>query len=96
MRCLDWRVLAGLGALALIAVVINPNWALPVLVIAAVLACPLSCWWLLRRGTDAACTAGQDDDRSPEAEREAEVARLRREVAELKRDAGDGLPGGSR
>lgn len=90
MRCLDWRVLTGLGIIALVVIAIYPSWALPVLAIAAVLACSLSCWLMMRSSQGAACCTDTDNTQDTVEDRGAELARLRREIADLKRNRASG------
>lgn len=77
MRCLDGRVLAGLAALVAVVIVVQPQWALPALAVGIALACPLSMTVLMRRG-GACATASRD--------RQAEIAGLRAEIAELRQE----------
>lgn len=76
MRCLNWRVVAALGLLALGVAVVAPEFGLPTLMVAAALACPLS-MMLMMRGQALRC-------RTPQGQKDAEIARLRAEVEELK------------
>ncbi len=94
--CFDKRVWIGLGVLAIGLLVVDPRagWvALPVL---AGLACPASMLFMMRGmrhpadsamaapgGEQAAGTGGAERDRA------AEIARLRREIQQLKAHAGD-------
>jgi uncharacterized SAM-binding protein YcdF (DUF218 family) len=84
--CFDKRVWAGLGVLAVVLLVADPHagWAaLPVL---AGLACPLSMLFMMRgmRGGAEGSAAG---------DRAAEIARLRREIGQLRADASGPVPG---
>lgn len=82
MWCFNWRVYAGLGAVALVVAAFQPALALPALAVAVMLACPVSMWLMMRSGQGAQCG-------TPTRERDAEVARLRSEIDTLKRDLAD-------
>lgn len=77
MRCLNWRVLAGLAVLVAAVVVVQPQWALPMLAVGIALACPLSMMVLMRRG--GGCATGSQD-------RQAEIAWLRAEIEQLRQE----------
>src|SRR5487761_1341521 len=92
--CFDKRVWIGLGVLAIGLLVVDPRagWvALPVL---AGLACPGSMLFMMRgmrRGTGLAAPGGEQAAGAgrTESDRAAEIARLRREIRQLKEHAGD-------
>ena len=89
--CFDKRVWAGLGVLAVVLLVADPHagWvALPVL---AGLACPLSMLLMMRgmRGGAGGSATGPAPAAPAAADRAAEIARLRREISQLRADAGD-------
>src|SRR6266700_2389992 len=96
MRCCpDKRVWFGLGVLALGLLALDPRagWvALPVL---AALACPVSMLFMMRGMRDPAgsamAAAGEQDAGYTDAERHraAEIARLRREIQQVKASGGD-------
>ncbi len=89
--CFDKRVWIGLGVLAAGLLIVDPRagWvALPVL---AGLACPLSMLLMIRvmrpgTGSVAADPAGEP---GTGVDRAAEIARLRREIRQLRAQAGD-------
>ena len=86
--CFDKWVWAGLGVLAVVLLVADPHagWvALPVL---AALACPLSMLLMMRGGAGGSVT-GPAPAAPAAADRAAEIARLRREISQLRADAGD-------
>ena len=90
--CFDKRVWAGAGVLAVVLLVADPHagWAaLPVL---AGLACPLSMLFMMRgmRGGAAGSTA---PGASAASDRAAEIARLRRDISQLRAGASDPVPG---
>src|SRR5437016_3942967 len=94
--CFDKRVWIGLGVLAMGLLVVDPRvgWvALPVL---AGLACPVSILFMMRgmrQGAGSAMAAPGDEpgvgDRTAQGDRAAKIARLRREIQQLKARAGD-------
>jgi len=93
--CFDKRAWIGLGVLAAGLLVVDPRagWvALPVL---AGLACPVSMLLMMRgmrhpAGSAMAAPDGELADAGrAEGDRAAEIARLRREIQQLKADAGD-------
>ncbi len=94
--CFDKRVWIGLGVLAAGLLVLDPRagWvALPVL---AGLACPVSMLFMMRgmrRGTGSAREAPGGEpavgDSTEKGDRAAEIARLRREIQQLKAQASD-------
>lgn len=85
--CVDKRVWAGLGALAVVLLLAEPRLGWAVLPVLAGLACPVSMLFMMRgmgRGSaDAQPPGGQRAD----AERAAEISRLRREIEQLKEHA---------
>jgi len=89
--CFDKRVWIGLGVLAAGLLIVNPRagWvALPVL---AGLACPVSMLFMMRgmrpgTGSASAAPAGEPE---ADGDRAAEIARLRREIRQLRAQAGD-------
>src|SRR5712691_12627107 len=89
--CFDKRVWIGLGVLAVGLLVADPRagWvALPVL---AGLACPMSMLFMMRgmrpgTGSASAALAGEPE---ADGDRAAEIARLRREIRQLRAQAGD-------
>ncbi len=94
VRCLNWRVLAGLGAVVLGVVVFEPRLALPALVLAVALACPVSMMLMMRSGQGAQCRTAAGANTAMTAEDRAEVTRLRAEIAGLKRErAADSVDG---
>ena len=97
--CFDKRVWIGLGVVAVGLLVVDPRagWgALPVL---AVLACPVSMLFMMRgmrQGTGSATAAPGGESaggaRTAQGDRAAEIARLRREIGQLRAQAGDVTP----
>ena len=88
--CFDKRVWAGLGGLAVVLLMADPHagWvALPVL---AALACPLSMLLMMRgmRGGAGGAATGPAPAAPTPADRAAEIARLRREISQLRAGAG--------
>ncbi len=84
MMCLNWKIVGGLAAVAAAVLIITPSWfgvAGPILIVAA---CPLSMLYMMTKNRDGntatGCTPAQDD---------AEVDRLRTEVAELRQELAD-------
>ena len=61
-RCLNWKVVAGLGVVAVGVFVVAPKLALAALPVLLVLACPLSCLFMMRgmSGTNSGESAAQD------------------------------------
>ncbi len=94
--CFDKRVWIGLGVLAAGLLVLDPHagWAaLPVL---AGLACPVSMLFMMRgmrqgTGSGMAAPGGEPavGDSTEKGDRAAEIARLRREIQQLKAQASD-------
>lgn len=87
--CFDKRVWAGLGGLAVVLLVADPHagWvALPVL---AGPACPLSMLLMMRgmRGGAGGTATGPAPAAPAAADRAAEIARLRREISQLRAEA---------
>ncbi len=81
--CVDKKVIAGLAVAGLAVVVLAPNWvgaALPLLVLAV---CPLSMIAMMRFMGSSAKSGGTDESASVSAE----LARLRTEVAQLRRQS---------
>lgn len=97
MRCYDRRVLLALGVVAVGAVIARPGSAWTVLLLLALLACPLSMLVMMRSmGGARACaaTGGAEDESAAQ-----EVERLRAELAELRKDRavdGEGTPDNAR
>ena len=91
--CLDWRVLAGLGAIALAIWLYAPQLLLAALPVLLVLACPISMGvmaWMMRGEMSHPSASVSAADRLVALEREqarlaAEIARAR---GELDRNAG--------
>src|SRR5712691_9900756 len=90
--CFDKRAWIGLGVLAAGLLIVNPRagWvALPVL---AGLACPVSMLFMMRGmrpGTGSASAPASEPE--ADGDRAAEIARLRREIRQLRAQAG-GVP----
>lgn len=94
--CLNWKVIGGLGVVALGVVVVLPQLALAVLPVLVIAACPLSCLFMMRgMGRGSSCqtstgstTAGQMpgaalNDGERIAQLQAEIRRLRAEQADV-------------
>jgi hypothetical protein len=89
MRCFNKRVVAGLAAVALAVLVFAPSALgrlLPVLVAAA---CPIGMLLMMRGATSGAChrpgeRAAGGDAAAASGSAEEEIARLRREVEQLR------------
>jgi len=91
--CFDKRVWVGLGVLAVVLLVADPHagWAaLPVL---AGLACPLSMLFMMRGMRGGAEGSAAEPGASAASDRAAEIARLRREIGQLRADASAPVPG---
>ena len=89
--CFDKRVWAGLGVFAVVLLVADPHvgWvALPVL---AGLACPVSMLFMMRgmRGGAWGSATGPAPAAPAAADRAAEIARLRRDISQLRAEADD-------
>ncbi|MGW8437926.1 hypothetical protein ACWGKS_22495 [Nocardiopsis sp. NPDC055879] len=82
MKCLDKRVLIGLGVLVLGVLVLAPQWWGPAFVIAVALVCPMS-MLLMMRGMRGASSSAETT-----AAQEEELARLRTEVERLRVERG--------
>ena len=79
MRCLNWKVIAGLTAAGIGIYVFAPTWAVGALPLLIVAACPLSMLLMMRAmGSMGSCKTTDGTDEADE------VARLRAEVAELR------------
>lgn len=81
--CINKRIVAGLAAAGVAVAVFAPNWigaALPLLILAV---CPLSMIVMMRFMAPPANRSGADE--SPQVS--AELASLRAEVAELRRES---------
>ncbi|GBD28658.1 hypothetical protein HRbin31_00679 [bacterium HR31] len=79
LLCLDARVLAGLAALAVLLWAVAPQRVLPVLVLLALLACPLSYVLLMRgAGTTSCHPTAHDPSRTPSRGQAAGTAEPRR------------------
>jgi hypothetical protein len=82
--CFDKRAWIGAGVLAAILLLTHPRLGWAALPVLAGLACPVSMVLMMRRmNNGSACQATQAD-----AGRAAEIARLRQEIDQLRRDSG--------
>ena len=91
--CFDKRVWAGAGVLAVVLLVADTHagWeALPVL---AGLACPLSMLVMMRGMRGGAAGSAAAPGASAASDRPAEIARLRRDISQLRAGASDPVPG---
>lgn len=82
--CLNWKVLAGLAVVGLGVALYAPGLALSALPLLLVLACPLSCLLMMRRGGQggqgnqgmACCAPGASSDTQMDQERSPSVVAL--------------------
>jgi hypothetical protein len=81
--CFDKRVWAGLGVLAAVLLLADPRLGWTALPVLAGLACPLSMLFMMR-GMARGRTGAPEP---PDPGRAAEIARLRREIEQLKESA---------
>ena len=91
--CFDRRVWAGLAVLATVLLLTDPRLGWAALPVLAGLVCPMSMLFMMRgMARDRACAARPQDAQqpgppSPDTARAAEIARLRREIEQLKQRA---------
>lgn len=79
---MNWRVIGGVGASAVVAVLFAPGWMAafaPFLVLAV---CPISMWLTMRHLPGSSSRVANDSEHS-------EIEQLRSEVAELRRQQSD-------
>lgn len=94
--CLNWKVIGGLGVLAMGVVVLAPQLALALLPVLVLAACPVSCFFMMRgMGTGSSCqtsagstlrgrgvgSALNNDERTVQLQ--TEIRRLRAEQTEF-------------
>lgn len=87
--CFDKRVWAGLGGLAVFLLVADPHAGRVALPVLAGLACPLSMLLMMRgmRGGAGRAATGPAPAAPAAADRAAEIARLRREISQLRAES---------
>ncbi len=86
--CLNWKVIGGLGVVALGVVVLAPHLALAVLPILVVAACSLSCIFMMRgmgKGSSCQTNAGST------ASQDARITQLQAEIQRLREPQGGGV-----
>ncbi len=86
--CFDKRVWAGLGVLAAVLLLADPRLGWTALPVLAGLACPMSMLFMMRGMARSRTGAPEPPDaQRPDPGRAAEIARLRREIEQLKENA---------